>query len=384
MELYLTSTGGYFALMIMVGIVLAGASLIVAFNHYVAKHIFIVLIEKILGTKRTGLGKIIIDNKIPHLLAYLIPAVVLCYFSYLFDIDHPHFKLFLAQLVLSLSEIYIIFNVALIFSAILNCIDDRYNQYPIARLKPIKSYLQLIKIIIFGICIIFAASIFFDKPPIYFFTGVGATTAFLALIFKDVVMGFMASIQLAAYDMVRIGDWIEMPNFGADGEVMEISLSTVKVQNFDKTIVTIPSYSLLTSGLKNWRGMHDAGGRRVKRSISVDINSIKMCDADLFAQFHDLFSGKDLQQKDLTNIGWFRQYLQQYLQKHDGVHKGLKILVRQLQGTANGLPLELYFFTNETDSSKYEGIQADIIEHVYAIMPRFQLRAFQSASGHDE
>lgn len=380
MQYTIDSFNGFTTSTILFSIILLSTGIIVVFNHYVAKHLFIALIDKFVSKNHSGLGQIIIKNRLLHRITYLIPAIIIHQFSYVFNLDYPNFKLFLGSLVEQISEIYILLDLGLILLAALNCVNDRYNQYPVARLRPIKSYLQLIKIVTICFTIILFASKMIDKPPIYFISGIGAATAFLALIFKDLIMGFIASIQLTAYDMVRIGDWIEMVNFGADGEVIEISLNTVKVQNFDKTIVTIPSYALLSSGLKNWRGMHEAGGRRVKRSIMVDINSIKIIDDGFREQLSDLISNSKTSDNLQTNLGSFRQYLQIYLNQHKSVHKNMKILIRQLQGSPTGLPLELYFFTNETDSFKYEAIQSDIIEHVYAIMPRFELRAFQYAN----
>lgn len=377
---------GYTYLAILISLILIGTGLIIAFSHYFAKYVLISFIDKAFDKNdknRTGLAQIIFNNRLFHRIAYLVPAFLMYHFSYLFNFQYPHIKLFLSDFVEEISNIYIMIGMAFVLSAFLNCLNDRYSQMIISKSKPIKSYLQITKIIIFSITSVLVASILFNKSPTYFFAGAGATTAFLALIFKDSLLGFIASIQLAAYDMVRIGDWIEMPNFGADGEVMEISLNTVKVQNFDKTIVTIPSYALLTSGLKNWRGMHESGGRRVKRGIIIDINSIKMSDQHLFDQLRDVnpIMNTIIQQTNpSTNIGLFRFYLENYLKQHPGVHKDMKILIRQTQGTPTGLPLELYFFTNETDSEKYEAIQSDIIEHVYAIMPRFDLRVFQYAN----
>jgi miniconductance mechanosensitive channel len=374
---------GYSYFVILISLILTGTGLIIAFSHYFAKYVLISFIDKAFDKKRTGLAHIIFNNRLLHRIAYLVPAFIMYRFSYLFNFEYPHLKLFLADFVREISNVYIIIGSAFVLSALLNCLNDRYSQLVISKSKPIKSYLQITKLIIFSITSVLVASSIFNKSPAYFFAGAGATTAFLALIFKDSLLGFIASIQLAAYDMVRIGDWIEMPNFGADGEVMEISLNTVKVQNFDKTIVTIPSYALLTSGLKNWRGMHESGGRRVKRGIIIDINSIKMSDQYLFDQLRDVNPLMDniIQQTNpSTNIGLFRFYLENYLKQHPGVHKNMKILIRQTQGTPTGLPLELYFFTNETDSEKYEAIQSDIIEHVYAIMPRFDLRVFQYAN----
>ncbi|MBA2711484.1 MAG: mechanosensitive ion channel [Tatlockia sp.] len=382
MQYAVDNFNGFAESAIIFSIILLSTCAIFAFNHYFAKHVFIVLIDRLFSKNHSGLGNILIKNRLLHRITYLIPAILIHHFSTVFNFDYATFKLFLSLVVEQVSEIYIIFDVGFILLAALNCINDRYNQFPVAKIKPIQSYLQLIKIVIIVFTIILFASKMIDKPPVYFISGFGAATAFLVLIFKDLIMGFVASIQLTAYDMVRIGDWIEMTNFGADGEVIEISLNTVKVQNFDKTIVTIPSYSLLTSGLKNWRGMHEAGGRRVKRSIMVDINSIKLIDGEFISQLNDLFSDSKFN-KTQTNLGLFRHYLQSYLTEHKSVHKKLKTLIRQLQGCSTGLPLELYFFTNETDSLKYEAIQSDIIEHVYAIMPRFGLRAFQYANSMD-
>ena len=376
--------GGISLLITITFLILIGTGFIAFFSHFFTKYALITLVDKTLGKKHAGLGKIIFDNRLFHRIAYLVPALLLHHYSYLFNYTSANLTLLLSELVEQITYIYILIVCSFVLSALLNCVHDRYNLYPIAKIRPIKSYLQVIKILLFSVTGILVLSNIFDKSPMYFFTGVGATTAFLAFVFKDSVMGFVASIQLAAYDMVRIGDWIEMPNFGADGEVMEISLNTVKVQNFDKTIVTIPSYALLTSGLKNWRGMHEAGGRRVKRGIIIDINSIKMMNESLLEQLSHLIPSiktkHNSSKKSVTNIGLFRSYLENYLIEHPSVHKNMRILIRQMQGTPTGLPLELYFFTNETDSKQYESIQSDIIEHVYAIMPQFELRAFQYAN----
>lgn len=354
---------------------------VVAFSHYFVKYFLLKLIHKAFG-KRSGMGKILYKNHVFHRIAYLIPAFILYHFAYLFNFDSKYAKIYFADLVTLVTTIYIFIGTALLFSAILNCVNDKYRHLAISKQKPIKSYLQVVKLIIYIVTGVFIASVLFDKSPAYFFTGVGAATAILVLVFKDSIMGFVASIQLAAYDMVRIGDWIEMQSFGADGEVIDISLNTVKVQNFDKTFVTIPSYALLTSGIKNWRGMQEAGGRRVKQAIYLDITSIKRCDKKLLEQLIDidlLSEGlkSSLKTKDITNVGALRSYLEVYVRKHTGVHKDMRIMVRQQQGTSTGLPIELCFFTNEIDSSKHEAIQADIFDHIYAVLVDFDLRAFQ-------
>lgn len=329
-----------------------------------------------------------LKNHVFHRIAYLVPALFLYSFAYLFNIDNEsiNLHLHLAGLIKVIATVYIIISVALIISALLNCLHDRYKNLEIAKLKPIKSYLQVVKIILFTAAGVLAVSALLEKSPLYFFTSIGALTAVLMVIFKDSILGFIASIQLSAYDMIRIGDWIEMPAFGADGEVVDILLNTVKVQNFDKTIITIPSYALLTSGLKNWRGMQEAGGRRIKRFINVDITSIKICDNQLLEHLKksDLLKEiKNLDEEKLTNLGLFRHFLEIYLKQHPSVRKDMKILIRHLQETATGLPLELYFFTNEIDSEKYEVIQADIFEYIYATLPKFGLRVFQYSTNTD-
>lgn len=368
---------GYTFLAIIISLVLTGTGLVVAFSHFFAKYILIALIDKIFDKKESYFSQLLYKKQLLYRLAYLVPAFILHYFSEKFNFRSQHLNLLLADLVSEVTNIYIIIGIAFVISAFLNCIDERYNQHSIAKSKPIKSYLQVIKIILMIITSILVASIIFHQSPMYFFTGVGATTAFLALIFKDSVMGFIASIQIAAYDMVRLGDWIEMPTYGVDGDVMEISLNNIKVQNFDKSIVTIPSYALLTSGLKNWRGMYESGGRRVKRSILIDIHSIKLCDTDLLTQLKKFDLPIEISSSQ-TNLGLYRTYLDAYLKQHKHVHQRMKIIVRHLAGTTAGLPLELYFFTNETTSEKYEAIQAEIIEYAHAILPRFNLSVFQN------
>lgn len=382
-DISLQNLGAYIYFSIIALLIVAGAIGVVVFSHYIAKYFLIKLIDKVFG-KRKGLGRLMFKNRVFHRIAYLIPAVILHHYASIFDIVTKSVKLYLADLVIFVTTVYIMIVTALILSSILNCIHDRYRNLAISKQVPIKSYLQLLKILMFVVTGILIASVITDKSPAYFFTGVGAATAVIMLVFKDSILGFVASIQLAAYDMVRIGDWIEMQNFGADGEVIDISLNTVKVQNFDKTIVTIPSYALLTSGIKNWRGMKEAGGRRVKQSINIDITTIKICDEKMLARFKHLGSFNEklkshmlTNNSQITNIGVFRCYLEEYLRQHPCVHKEMKIIVRQLQAASTGLPIELYFFAAETESEKYEVIVGDIFDHVYALLPVFDLRVFQ-------
>jgi len=288
----------------------------------------------------------------------------------------------------------------------LNAIVDVYNTFQISREKPIKGYIEILKIILSLLIGIIILATLMNRSPWVLISGLGALTAVLILVFKDSLLGFLASLQLSYNNMVRVGDWIEMPKYGADGNVIDVSLHTVKVQNWDKTITTIPSYVLVSDSFKNWRGMQESGGRRIKRSIYIDINTIKFCNPQMLNRFEkmqllteyirkkkkeigdfnrdlkidptDIISGRNL-----TNIGTFRAYIQVYLQNHPKIRKDMTFLIRQLQPTQNGLPLEIYVFSNDQNWVNYEGIQSDIMDHLFAALPEFELRAFQLPSGSD-
>lgn len=357
-----------------------------------------------LKTRYSWIGSAI-NEKVFQRAAHIIPGFIVQAGAPLIVIDSLPLTLPLSKLLITASAIYLVMTTALVISALLNTVDAQYRYFSIAKQRPIKSYVQVSKIILAVLTVVFIGSIILNRSPVYLLTGLGTMTAIILLVFKDSILGFVSSIQLAANDMVRIGDWIEMPNFGADGDVIDISLNTVKVQNFDKTIVTIPSYALLTNGVKNWRGMNEAGGRRIKRSIYIDVNSIHFCGEKLLTHLKSIHLlqeklqerlaeinefnqtlglDKDSQGNSLhrlTNLGAFRLYLEAYLFKHPKIHQKLTFLIRQLQDTGNGVPIEIYIFTNDTNWIRYEAIQADIFEHIYAIMPDFELRPFQNLSG---
>ena len=245
------------------------------------------------------------------------------------------------------------------------------------------------------------------KKVSYLFAGLGASAAILMLVFKDSIMGFVSGVQLSANDMLKVGDWIAMPKYGADGTVIEVTLNTVKVRNWDNTITTIPPYLLVSDSFQNWRGMRESGGRRVKRSINIDMTSIRFCTPEMLERYkridllkdyiartqqrveeynrqHDIPSGEDkINGLHQTNIGVFRNYLNLYLRQNERVNQNMMVLVRQLQPTEQGLPMELYFFTDTVDWVPYEGIQADVFDHVLAVIPEFDLRVFQNPSGND-
>ncbi|WP_375632320.1 MULTISPECIES: mechanosensitive ion channel family protein [unclassified Bartonella] len=306
----------------------------------------------------------------------------------------------------NVANAFIIFFVVLTISSCLNVINILYEQRPTARLKPIKGYIQIAKIALFAVATILMVATLIDRSPLILFSGLGAMAAVLMLIFQDTLLSLVAGIQISSTDMVRVGDWIEIPNLGADGDVIEIALHTVKVQNFDNTITSVPIRKLVTDPFKNWRGMQESGGRRIKRSLFIDQSSIhfltkeeqkylsrfnllenyftqKVAEIDQWnAQLdknHDVLANT----RRLTNIGTFRAYVFAYLQQHLNINPNMTYMARQLPPTENGLPLEIYCFTNTTVWIDYEQIQGDIFDHLYSILPCFGLKVFQNPSGYD-
>jgi miniconductance mechanosensitive channel len=302
---------------------------------------------------------------------------------------------------------YLVVIVLLIIDSVLNLLREIWDQLPLGKRFPSKSFIQAAKLVVNLIGCILILSAILGKSPVVFFSGLGAVTAILLLIFKDAILGLVAGFQLSINNMVMVGDWIEMPGRGADGDVIDVSLTTVKVQNWDKTITTIPTYALISDSFKNWRGMFHAGGRRIKRSINIDLRSIQFADEELLERFknirilrshleeklneiqkHNDEVGNDLSElingRRLTNIGTFRAYCAAYLRNHPKIHsEGMTLIVRQLEPTQTGLPIQLYAFTNDTKWAEYENIQADIFDHLFSILPEFKLRAFQDPSGSD-
>ena len=281
-----------------------------------------------------------------------------------------------------------------------------YASNPENRTKPIKGYLQVIKILLYLVAGLLVVATLMNQSPLLFLSGIGAMTAVLLLVFRDTILSLVASVQLTGNDMIHVGDWIEMPTYGADGDVIDIALHTVKVQNWDKTITTIPTHALISDAFKNWRGMSRSGGRRIKRSLFIDVSSVRFLEpGDIenlgrWSLLHDYVTGKQTEIdawneqegrdtsinadiRRLTNVGTLRAYIERYLKSHSSIHDGMTLLVRQLQPTDRGLPIEIYCFTNTTEWNAYEAIQADIFDHFFAILPELGLRAFQSPAGTD-
>lgn len=306
------------------------------------------------------------------------------------------------------SLLYLILVAVLTLYAAANTIVYFYEKRPFARQMPATGFAQVIKIVIALIALVLAISVLINRSPVIILSGFGAMTAILLLVFKDAILGFVAGIQLATNRMIAVGDWIEMPKYGADGDVEEVALTTVKVRNWDKTRTTIPTYALISDSFKNWRGMTEAGGRRIKRSLLIDVQSIRLLTPELQMRLgrilllREYFENKEreihawheergfasreesgINGRHLTNIGTFRAYVENYLRNHPQIHQTMTLLVRQLPPDDRGLPLEIYCFTNDTRWAHYESIQADIFDHLIAMSREFELRVYQKPSGFD-
>jgi miniconductance mechanosensitive channel len=295
---------------------------------------------------------------------------------------------------------------ALSAGAFLSATNEIYVADPENRRRPIKGYLQVVKIVLYVLSGLSIVSVLLDRSPWIFVSGIGALSAVLLLIFKDTILSLVASIQITNNDMVHVGDWVEMPRYGADGDVVDVALHTVKVQNWDKTITTIPTHALIADSFKNWRGMSESGGRRIKRCLHIDVNSIRFLEPEEVERFgrwsllreyvaakkseleeYNARVGRDSDARadlrNLTNVGTLRAYIRAYLQASQNIHPGMTLLVRQLPPGPEGLPIELYCFTNVTEWGAYEEIQSDLFDHILAIVPEFDLRIFQNPSGAD-
>ena len=310
------------------------------------------------------------------------------------------------QLMHNVAMGYMVLVLTLALTAALSAANTIYAASPVAKDRPLKGFVQIVQIVVWVIGAVMIMAAVLDRSPLLLLSGFGAMTAILLLVFKDTILSLVASVQLTAQDMVRVGDWIEMPQFGADGDVVDVQLHTVKVQNWDKTITTIPTHRLITDSFRNWRGMSQSGGRRIKRTIHVDVSSIRFQtqeEVDHFKRFALLKdyikdeekelaeynkglateADSDVNRRRLTNVGTFRAYAYNYLKDHPKIHTGMTLIVRQLGPGPEGLPLEIYCFTNTTEWAVYEGIQSDIFDHLLAIVPEFGLRLFQKPAGSD-
>ena len=376
--------------------------LIAYFANFMVKRIIVRLMIGVVRRSKTDWDDPLVERGVFTKLSHLAPALVIWAMA---AVVFPGSQA-LITLTRRAADVYMLIIGIWVISALLDAISDVYQKFEVSKRVPIRTYIQVLKIGATAAALIFTLSIVMDKEPWVFLSGIGALTAVLLLVFKDTILGFIASIQLVAHDMLRPGDWIEMPNYGADGDVTEITLNTVKVQNWDKTITTIPTYALISDSFKNWRGMSESGGRRIKRSVHIDVNSIQFSTPEMIEKFskiellRDYIERKQQELSDhnrrkgidesvlvngrrMTNVGTFRAYLIEYLRRHPKIHNEMTFLVRQLQPTDKGLPIEIYVFSNDQRWVQYEDVQADIFDHIFAALPEFGLRPFQSTTGHD-
>ncbi|HGY54918.1 MAG TPA: mechanosensitive ion channel family protein [Caldithrix abyssi] len=380
-------------------IALFAVILLVSWLAYkITHHIVLIPVKKIAAKSKTKLDDYLTESKALRYLVYLVPLIIFINAASLFpDVE---------EIITTVGHILLVFILLRSAVAFMYAINSYYETLPASRERPIKGYIQVLAIIMYIFGTIYAIGVLTGQSPWVIFSGIGALTAVILLVFKDTILSFVAGIQISAYDLLHVGDWIEMPQYGADGDVIEIALHTVKVQNWDKTITVIPTYRFTQDAYKNWRGMTQAGGRRIKRAVYIDQNSVKFCDEEMIRRFERIYLIRDyVRQKKaeiekynrsieadtsdvvngrrMTNLGTFRAYAEAYIQNHPKVNKNLTMMVRHLAPGPNGLPIEIYLFTNDIRWKNYEAIQADIFDHLLAVIHQFDLRIFQNPTGND-
>jgi miniconductance mechanosensitive channel len=367
----------------------------------VTKFVLIRVVGNIIKKSKNEYDDILLKKRLFARLAHIAPALVVNA-TVIYLIDAPGLVAFIR----SITELYIILITALVVHSLISALHEIYMQLPVSKGRNIKGYMQLVTILVYIIALLVTIAALTDKSVAGLLTGLGAFAAVLMLVFKDTILGLVASIQLSGNKMVNVGDWISMPKYNADGDVIDIGLNVVKVQNWDKTIATIPTYALVSESFNNWRGMEESGGRRIKRSINIDMNSVGFLDNEMIEKYKNIRVLREyLEQKQkeiedfnkkvgvdtsnringrrLTNIGTFRKYLEQYLRNHPKIHQDMTFLVRHLQPTETGIPIEIYVFSKDQAWANYEAIQADIFDHILAVIPEFGLRVFQNPTGGD-
>jgi len=376
--------------------------ILIVISYYAIKYIVLGVARRISRRSSTTWDDALYSNRVFHKAVLFVPGLLLGSLApYTLD-EFPSALVW----VTNITQIFLVYVTLATINAFMNSLYDIYQGFEVSKSKPIKGYLQVVKIIFVIIGIIIVISMLLGKSPLYLLGGLGAFSAVLLLVFKDPILGLAAGIQISANDMVRPGDWIVMGKSGADGVVTDISLTTVKVQNWDKTITTIPTYSLVSESFVNWRGMEESGGRRIKRSINIDMNSVKFCTPEMIGRFIKISLVKEyVEQKEAelqaynrqqaidnsilvngrrqTNLGIFRAYLSAYLRNNPNIRTDMTFLVRQLQPAESGIPMEIYVFSKEQEWAVYENIQSDIFDHILAAIPEFELMVFQNPSGAD-
>ncbi len=381
---------------------LVGLLLLCTLIWAVSRFFIIRVVKRIVRKSKSKWDDTLYKFKVFRSISFIIIAVVIAKASPILFRDFPNWK----EFAVAASQIYVVLSIMFAVNSLLNAILGILETVDSLKDKPLRSYKQVAKIVFYLVGFVFILAIIVGQSPIYILTGFGAVTAVFLLIFRDPILGFVASIQMSAIDLVRIGDWITVDKYGADGEVVEINLTTIKVQNWDMTITIVPSYAIVSESFKNWRGMQESDGRRIKRFINIKISSIKFCDADLYNRLMKVervapylsVRDKEISEYNLinqvnkevlvngrhmTNIGIFRVYAEKYLEQNPNINKNMTFMVRQLQATEHGLPLEIYAFSSVKDFEGFEKVAADIFDHLFAAVPYFDLEIFQSPSGSD-
>jgi miniconductance mechanosensitive channel len=384
----------------IIGLAILGV--VVLTIHLILRPFVLRLVKWLVNLSPIAWDGTLFQHHVPHRLSLLVPLIVMRVgFPMVPGIPES-----LTTFVLRLVSALMILVVVMTLDALLSAAHTLYMRTEMAATRPIKSYVQLVKLLMFLLAAVFMVARLADQSPWFFVSGLGAMMAIILLIFRDTLLSLVASIQLTNNDLVRVGDWIEMPQFGADGDVVDISLASVKVVNWDKTFTVIPTHKFLDNSFKNWRGMFELGGRRIKRAISINISTIRFLRDDEIERFSKFVLLKDyiaakvkeleeynepyaddpdaiVNARRLTNVGTLRAYIAAYLRNHPKIHQNMTLLVRQLAPTPEGLPIEIYVFTNDTRWAYYEGIQADIFDHILAMVEEFDLEVYQRPSGRD-
>jgi miniconductance mechanosensitive channel len=369
-----------------------------ALSNIVTRQVLVRWIGGLIRTTRTKADDVLLQRNVLRRMALLAPVIVLYYGA-----DALPGDLEMVRQVVSAALLLVLLMVT---GAVINAFQDLSGDFASASEVPIKSYAQIVKLVVYILGGLMTVAVLTGRSPWVLMSGIGALMAVIILVFRDTILNIVASITITANRLVRVGDWIEAPAFGADGDVIDIALHTVKVQNWDKTITTIPTYKLVETSFKNWRGMSESGGRRIKRALYIDMSTIRLCDVQMLERFerfellaegirqrraeverynaeHVTEAQELINGRRLTNVGTLRAYIIAYLRQHPNIHQDLTFLVRQLAPTPQGLPIEIYVFTRDIEWVKYEEIQADIFDHLLAVVPMFELRIFQEPTGAD-
>jgi miniconductance mechanosensitive channel len=368
---------------------------------WVTKEVILGIVHSFTRRTKTEFDDLLMEKKFFSVLAHLLPLLLLDYFFSIVFFAFPNILDFADRI----NEVLIALVILIAIRRLFNTIGDFLQKKPSLESKPIKSYVQTVNIVVSIFFVIIILSLITGQTPTFFLTSIGAMTAIIILVFKDTILGFVGSIQLAANDMVRVGDWITMDKYDADGDVLEITLNTVKVQNWDRTITTIPTYSFISESFKNWRGMAESGGRRISRNVYIQIDSVKFASPRLLEKLKEVnylkpfieerekeiasyneengLSQNQINARKQTNIGLFRRYLEFYLKNHENIHQNMTLMVRQLASEDKGVPIQVYCFTKTIEWGKYEEIMGDIFDHIFAVTNEFELNIHEAPSGND-